>query len=106
LFQKRGDEFVELEAEAPPLGVMPGVDFPVTEIDLGEGCLYMFTDGVTESRSPDGRILGVDGLIELIKKHGGERPGVRVEGIINDLYTPGPGLHDDITMMVIQCIPP
>jgi sigma-B regulation protein RsbU (phosphoserine phosphatase) len=105
LLQKQRNEFVEFEAEAPPLGVLPGTEFPVTEINLNDGCLYLFTDGVTESRRPDGRVLGVDGLIDLIKKHSGKTPCVRVEGIINDLFTPGPSLHDDITMMVIQCAP-
>ena len=105
LLQKQGNEFVEFEAGAPPLGVLPETEFPVTEINLEGGCLYLFTDGVTESRRPDGSVLGVSGLSDLIKKHYGEAPGVRMEGIINDLYTPGPSLHDDITMMVIECSP-
>ena len=105
LYHRRGNKFEEFAAEAPPLGVLSETEFPVTEIDLDGGCLYLFTDGVTESRRQDGRVLEVDGLIDLIKKHDRETPGVRLEGIINDLYTPGASLHDDITMMVIQCNP-
>jgi hypothetical protein len=58
---------------APPLGVEYTADGPtVAEEALEPGdLLLLYTDGLTEARGPDGKMLAVDGLSEFIEREAG-----------------------------------
>ncbi len=46
-----------------PLGIMDKVDYEETTITLEPGqTLVLYTDGITEAMSPDGRMFGVEGI--------------------------------------------
>jgi len=59
LFHHSSGEFEEIEADAPPIGILPGIEFPVSTIQLEGGSVYIFTDGVTESLDEDQKLLDV-----------------------------------------------
>lgn len=94
--------FREYPAEAPPIGIIPGTEFPVTTIQLDGGSLYIFTDGVTECVNDDNNQLEVEGLIELVKLNNEFVARDRLENIISVLYKPEVSQHDDITMLLID----
>jgi len=102
LFHMATGEFVEIEAEAPPLGVEIGLDFPTTRIQLNGGRLYLFSDGVTETRGADNRFLDVRGLIQLIGQTSAPTLCQRLHNIVAQIRTLSPIQHDDITMMLIE----
>jgi sigma-B regulation protein RsbU (phosphoserine phosphatase) len=102
LYHGRDGRFREYPAEAPPVGILPGAEFPVTTINLGGGSLYIFTDGVTEAVMADNKHLEVQGLIELVKRNDSFVASQRLENIISVLRRPDASLHDDITMLVID----
>jgi sigma-B regulation protein RsbU (phosphoserine phosphatase) len=99
-------DFRAYPAEAPPLGiardVVPDDRFPVTEIGLGGGTFYVFTDGVTEGRLKNGGMLGVDGLKSLAVEAEGLRPAERLRALVERLDRPGASLHDDLTILAIE----
>ena len=103
LFHHSSGEFEEIEAGAPPIGILPRTEFPVTTIKLDGGSVYIFTDGVTESRNDEQKLLDVGGLIKLIEENSKVTPTKRLENIIAKIQNPNIEQHDDITLMVIEC---
>jgi phosphoserine phosphatase RsbU/P len=103
LFHHNSGEFEELEASAPPLGIIAGTEFPVSTIHLEGGSVYLFTDGVTESMDEDQKLLDVDGLIRLIKDNSRLTASKRLEDIVAKIIHPSVDQRDDITLMVIEC---
>ena len=102
LYYDREGEFTEYPALAPPIGIIPDAEFPITTIQLGRGSLYIFTDGVTEAVDEQNRQLEVKGLVELIKLNDELTARERLEQIISSIRKPDVSQHDDITMLVIE----
>ena len=103
LYHHGDGKFEEIQAMAPPLGVLPDMDFPVSNVSMQGGCMYIFTDGVTESLDENEQELQLDGLIELINTHENLAPKIRLEHIISEIRKPNISQRDDITLMVIDC---
>jgi sigma-B regulation protein RsbU (phosphoserine phosphatase) len=102
LLHTEDGEFIEFEAQAPPLGVIPDIEFPVHEFTLGKGALYCFTDGVTESVREDGQPVNVEGLIDLIRTSSTLSALKRLESIVAEVRSQSDPQHDDITLMLIE----
>lgn len=98
--------FHSFPAEAPPLGVVPGVGagtgFPETEIHLDGGTLYVFTDGVTEGYLEDGAELQVEGLKTLIREHCGLAVKERIDAFVTRIVKADTALRDDLTVLAID----
>lgn len=103
LYCKRDGSFIELPATAPPVGIMSGIEFPVTTLDMEGGTLYIYTDGVTESMDESGNELTVAGLKELITSHSLDARNKRLQLLVNRVRKTGVSQHDDITIMLIEC---
>jgi len=103
LFHHCSGEFEEIEAGAPPIGILPGTEFPVSTIKLDGGSVYIFTDGVTESLNHEQKLLDVGGLIKLIEENSEVTASKRLEDIVAKIRHPNIEQHDDITLMVIEC---
>ncbi|XVQ12675.1 PP2C family protein-serine/threonine phosphatase [Spirillospora sp. CA-255316] len=94
-------------AHGPALGLVPGAEWPTTEIDLGESwSLMLYTDGLIEGRVGDGPArLGTDGLVELARKARGG--GATGRGLIDSLVTEveelnGDALTDDLAVLLLS----
>ena len=95
-------KFEEIDATAPPLGIISGAEFPVSTLPLDGGSLYLFTDGVTEAEGDVNGQLDVSGLIKMIEA-GSELGGAeRLQQIVQQIYKPNVSQHDDITIMLIE----
>ena len=102
LHHDREGNFREYPADSPPLGILPGMVFPVTTIPL-KGCsLYIFTDGVTEAMDRTNKQLDVKGLIELIKSNSQVTSRNRLIDIVAEIRKFNSHQHDDITLMLID----
>lgn len=52
-----------LESGGPPLGILPGLDYPEETVPLPRGTrLLIYTDGLNEARNAEGEFLGLDAL--------------------------------------------
>ena len=103
LYHHENGTFEEIPASAPPLGILPDSEFPVTTIDMRGGCLYLFTDGVTESLDENNKQLNLEGLKRLIESNGRLDTSSRLENIIAGIRNPELEQRDDITLMIIDC---
>jgi sigma-B regulation protein RsbU (phosphoserine phosphatase) len=74
----------------------------VEQLNIGE-TLLLYTDGVTEARAPDGRMLRDAGVQELILRHGGEGVDLICRNLVqevNQFQANQPA--DDITLMALR----
>jgi hypothetical protein len=93
------------EGRRMPLG-LDDAAVRVAEVALEPGDrLLLYTDGVTEARTPDGERFGVGHLVELVERH--ERDGLPAPETLRRLahavvdHQAGPP-SDDATLMMVQ----
>ncbi|MCP3687731.1 MAG: HDOD domain-containing protein [Gammaproteobacteria bacterium] len=101
----RGEHYyAEYPAQAPPLGVTNDVDFALLELSLEQGQqLYLYTDGLTESWTDDGKRLQRDGMLSLLGRHARTDKQQRLQHIVKDIRDSGGRLDDDLTMLLLEC---
>jgi serine phosphatase RsbU (regulator of sigma subunit) len=91
----------ELRPTGPALGLMPDQVF-----DAGTGtlerdqCLFAFTDGLMEARSPAGEAFGRERLLATLQANG-TIPSKLVRGVLDalDAFTGQAEPHDDVTLL-------
>ena len=96
--------FTAVHASAPPLGIASGlVPSDMTEewLALAGGNLYLFTDGLTESRSHD-MMLGEQGVRKLLSEASSLPLAQRLDAVIARLTPEGVPLRDDLTLLVVE----
>jgi len=93
----------------PPLGVLPGTVYTVTENPpLEEGDVVVFlTDGITETEDVSGNYFGTDAAIDVVRAHLGDTADELVQHLrqaTRDFAQDAPQL-DDITVVVCKVGP-
>ncbi len=105
LFHRDGS-MVDLPATAPPIGiargVVPGDLFPEQEFGLDGGTLYVFTDGVTEGRMPDGSMLDIKGVTRILGRTAQVPTLALLETVRDMLCRDGAELRDDLTLLAVD----
>lgn len=101
LYRDRDGAFRNFEADAPPLGIAPGMEFSEIELPLEGGALYIFTDGVTESHVGDEAMLGVEGLKAMIGELSHLSLPERLDTIAGRL-SGEEDLFDDLTLLAVE----
>ncbi len=90
------------------VGVFDDAAYEQVELDIGPGDLVvMFTDGVTESRSPSGEFFGLRRLKDLLAAHASrsaQEVVVAIENAVDDFRGKRP-LTDDVALMVLRVHP-
>ncbi|MFI6515129.1 PP2C family protein-serine/threonine phosphatase [Spirillospora sp. NPDC050679] len=107
LFDGEGVRPVPDEPRGPALGLLPGMDWPAGELELGEDwALMIYTDGLIEGKIGSGdERLDLDGLLRLAEKaHGrGDRGGVLIDGLIQEAERlNGEPLTDDLAVLLLS----
>jgi len=102
VYWRKDRPYEELMATAPPIGILPDLRFESTRVELGDGSLYIFTDGVTESIAPDGTELGVEGLCAIIDATSGFDSVKRLDAIVEQINQQERKIHDDLTLLLIE----
>ena len=100
--------FSSISAACPPLGIERHLvpdDMAEQVLFLAGGCLYLCTDGVTESQGADG-MLGEAGLRRLIEDAAQLPPPLRLEALLGRMADPAIPPRDDLTLMLISDIRP
>ena len=94
--------FTTFEDSGPPLGVMAKFKFTETTIPFSDSSIYIFTDGITEIKDPNGEVLGAEGFRDYIKKYQSTPNNQRLKKIIDDIIGSGKIQKDDLTIVVID----
>ncbi len=100
LLRSRAGEVVALDADAPPVGIIPGTPFPERDADLEGGVLYVFSDGLTEAGTATGEAFGSEGLVSLIARFADLSLGERVDAIAAEAGRLD--LRDDLTLLAVS----
>lgn len=122
LLLRRDGEMESYPAAAPPLGIgqtLIAADMTEDILFLAGGALYLFTDGLTESRC-GAAMLGADGVGRLIQRYHPLPAAPRLDAIIAALLPAGCGCaeagktdvspanssavgpRDDLTLLVVE----
>ena len=98
---------VELQLGGLPLGAGPAWPFREGTLALDPGsALLLYSDGVTEAQAPDGRLLGVAGLADLLAVHADADPAELTRALrlaVDDFRGPVP-LADDLTLLAARLL--
>ena len=101
IFSKDG-KFTNYTESGPPLGVMKKTKFPEHTIPFSDSSMYVFTDGITEIKDPNGEMLGSEGFQDYIKKYQSTPNNERLNSIIDDIIKSGKIQKDDLTIVVVD----
>jgi len=104
-FHSRTGTVRQLKGENLPIGMIEQQQYsestyPIEENDI----LVLYSDGITESRSPNATMFGIDRLAEIIKKHH-ELAADNLVSTIRTLLSDFSGratFDDDVTCLVIR----
>ncbi len=106
LFRDKDGLYKDIPAEAPPVGIAADIVdndiFPVEEIYLEGGALYIFTDGLTEGYLENGAELEVEGLKALLEDKNSLPMQQKLEEILALLNWDGVVLRDDLTILAVE----
>ena len=93
-----------LKGTGPAVGMIPDADFRIAQAQLDPGdILYLYTDGVTEARTPTGEFFTEKRLLSLLSEPATSATGLldRVENALSG-WVAGGIASDDITMMAVR----
>lgn len=86
VYLPRDGEAQMLEATSVPIGLLDGVDYQEATLELRPGDqLFLFTDGLTESLSPDGREFGEERLLEKLREYRGLEVPKTIHQLMKDV---------------------
>lgn len=89
----------------PAVGLLPDAAYFVQQAVLEPGSLlFMYTDGVTEARNPQGEMFGEERLAALREKHAGESAEELLAAIETAVraFIAGGEPTDDLTMLAVK----
>ncbi len=89
----------------PPIGVLQFLEYEETVAQLSSGdSLLLYTDGVTETRSPSGEMFGEERLVEFLRVKEGNEPDVMLKSLYGELkrFRLGREQTDDVTSLVLK----
>ena len=81
---------------------MPKITYKENVIPFSDSSMYIFTDGITEIKDPNGEMLGSEGFQNYIKKYQSKPNNSRLKVIIEDIVKSGKIQKDDLTIVVID----
>ena len=105
LVQRRGVSELDLGVKGPALGVVPGASYTAAEIRLpSDAMLVLYTDGVTEARSPAGDLFGLDRLRAVLGQASNATADEAVRGVVAavETFAGVAPQEDDVTMLTMR----
>lgn len=88
-----------------PLGMVRENDYHEFSTPFEDGDLFIFySDGVTESRSPEGELFGTERLASLVQEHGHKNAEELLQIIQENVlsFAQKSRFDDDLTLLVVQ----
>jgi serine phosphatase RsbU (regulator of sigma subunit) len=108
LYRPSENTFAELESTGPLLGIVPGMDFAVSdELPLQPGDVLLFmTDGLFECMNDAEETFGKERLKDIVRAHAAESASAILTALLaaTSAWTGGQPPRDDITVVVVKVI--
>ena len=96
------DEFSNFIEAGPPLGIVKKTQYQEYKIKFEKSSMYIFTDGITEIKNPQGEELGSIGFQNYIKKYKDKPNNERLQSIIDNVLNSKYSQKDDLTIVVLD----
>lgn len=100
---------VDMSEEDPPrnvpLGILERVQYCQIELKLMPGDLLLsYTDALSESRHPNGELLGTEGLLDIIRRLDVNSPQDLIPALLNEIAKLDPAnlQKDDVTALLMR----
>ncbi|HVF44990.1 MAG TPA: SpoIIE family protein phosphatase [Pyrinomonadaceae bacterium] len=94
-----------IEATGLPVGIFCNEEFTSAKFSMSPGdTLFLFTDGLSESRDTAGEEYGTERLMRLLCRHQELLPDELIRACLGDLsdFCAGTPKHDDLTVMALR----
>jgi sigma-B regulation protein RsbU (phosphoserine phosphatase) len=96
------NEFSNFNEAGPPLGIIPKTPYKEYKIKFENSSMYIFTDGITEIKNPQGEELGSKGFQNYITKFKDKTNNERLKLIIDNVLGSKYVQKDDLTIVVLD----
>ena len=97
-------KFSNFSEAGPPLGITSKIKYKETTTNFSDSSMYIFTDGITEIKSPSGDMLEVEGFQKYIKKYQHTPNNKRLKLMIEDIVKAGMIQKDDLTIVTVDSV--
>ena len=104
LILNQDGNFSTFDHAGPPLGIMPKTKYDESILSFDKSSMYVFTDGITEIKSPKGDMLGSEGFQDYIKKFQSKNINERLKIMVDDIVNAGNIQKDDLTILVVESL--
>lgn len=98
-------EMTDLVAGGPPLGIVPGFEYPAVELELQPGdFVFVCSDGLTDTENPEGEMFGDERLRDLLAGLAG-RSVAEVRRAVDEqlqAFSRGAAQSDDLTLLAVR----
>ena len=105
LVQTVGVSELDPGVKGPALGVLPGASYVAADIALPANAMFvLYTDGVTEARSPAGELFGIERLRSAFREASNGTADGAVRGVVAavERFANGAPQEDDVTMLALR----
>ena len=105
LYRSSEDEFLEIDTPGLPIGIEQKEQYQQRKFTVQSGdIVILFTDGIPETRSPDGREYSTETMKSSLKQVKGKTAKAISKHIQKDLdrFTESAEQHDDQTLFVMK----
>ena len=96
------NEFSNFNESGPPLGIVRKTKYEEYKIKFENSSMYIFTDGITEIKNPEGDELGSEGFQKYITKYKDKPNNERLKLIIDNIMSYKYIQKDDLTVVVLD----
>ena len=96
------NEFSNFNESGPPLGIVKKTKYEEYKIKFENSSMYIFTDGITEIKNPEGEELGSVGFQRYITKYKDKPNNERLKLIIDNIMSYKYIQKDDLTVVVLD----
>ena len=96
------NNFSNFEEAGPPLGIIGKTEYKEYKISFKRSSMYIFTDGITEIKNPEGNELGSKGFQNYISKFKDKPNNERLKLIIDNVLGSKYIQKDDLTIVVLD----
>ena len=96
------NEFSNFNESGPPLGIVKKTKYEEYKIKFENSSMYIFTDGITEIKNPEGEELGSVGFQRYITKYKDKPNHERLKLIIDNVMSYKYVQKDDLTVVVLD----
>jgi len=91
----------KIDAMAAPLGIVPDASYESVEFNLQNSRLLLYSDGVTEGYTENGEELGMQGLVQLLKKNHQLQPRQQIQAMLKVFDHDSAPQRDDLTLLMV-----